>query len=298
MTRNGKHEIITRIAGPGLVLAALFALVLSNSNAGRAQSSAASPTTKAAAPAPLARTFESPVPALAQTATTAAKPSGNRMHEGITVHGHWTIEVRNPDGKLASHTEFENSLVQTSGVSMLADILLGVVVPGGYVVQVGTSTTTGGPCATVALTDNCNLVGSLVSPEPATFGDNWTECGGTGFKNQITATGPCFPLSIGVSSNNGSTGPLGLLFSGTAVASTTAAFPASITDVYLLPITCPTTQGLFTAIPGTAATSPNACATSGQGWQFLTLTHASLPTPVTVSAAGQLISVNVQISFQ
>ena len=31
-------------------------------------------------------------------------------HQGIKVHGHWTIEVRNPDGSVATHREFENSL--------------------------------------------------------------------------------------------------------------------------------------------------------------------------------------------
>jgi len=30
-------------------------------------------------------------------------------HEGIKVHGHWVIDVRNPDGKLVKHHEFENS---------------------------------------------------------------------------------------------------------------------------------------------------------------------------------------------
>ena len=38
------------------------------------------------------------------------KRSSKGAHEGITVHGHWTIEVRNPDGSLARHVEFENSL--------------------------------------------------------------------------------------------------------------------------------------------------------------------------------------------
>lgn len=40
----------------------------------------------------------------------ASKPAGG-MGEGIQVHGHWTIEVRNPDGKLVTHREFENALV-------------------------------------------------------------------------------------------------------------------------------------------------------------------------------------------
>jgi hypothetical protein len=30
--------------------------------------------------------------------------------EGLKVHGYWVIEVHNPDGKLVSHTEFENAL--------------------------------------------------------------------------------------------------------------------------------------------------------------------------------------------
>ena len=44
------------------------------------------------------------------SAVEVEKPSGNGRHEGIKVHGHWTIEVRNPDGSLARHVEFENSL--------------------------------------------------------------------------------------------------------------------------------------------------------------------------------------------
>ena len=42
--------------------------------------------------------------------------------EGIKVHGHWVIDVRNPDGTLASHAEFENALMP-SGAETLARIL-------------------------------------------------------------------------------------------------------------------------------------------------------------------------------
>ena len=51
MKTNGTHEVIARIAGPGLVLGAVFALVLSGSSVGRAQSSATSPAVPAATPA-------------------------------------------------------------------------------------------------------------------------------------------------------------------------------------------------------------------------------------------------------
>lgn len=57
-----------------------------------------------------------------ESAVAEEKPSGDGRHEGIKVHGHWTIEVRNPDGSLATHREFENSL-QPQGASLLSSIL-------------------------------------------------------------------------------------------------------------------------------------------------------------------------------
>lgn len=44
-------------------------------------------------------------------------------HEGIKVHGHWTIDVKNPDGTTVKHVEFENSLTQATGASLLAGLL-------------------------------------------------------------------------------------------------------------------------------------------------------------------------------
>ncbi|MBI2860150.1 MAG: hypothetical protein HYX91_01425 [Chloroflexi bacterium] len=40
----------------------------------------------------------------------SSQPSGP-PGEGIKVHGHWTIEVRNPDGTVAERREFDNALV-------------------------------------------------------------------------------------------------------------------------------------------------------------------------------------------
>jgi hypothetical protein len=53
------------------------------------------------------------------TAGTAGGPS-----EGIKVHGHWTIEIRRPDGSLVSHSEFENSLT-TEGMIALSKLMWG-----------------------------------------------------------------------------------------------------------------------------------------------------------------------------
>ena len=47
---------------------------------------------------------------LARTTTPADEYRGAQK-EGIKVHGHWTIDIRNPDGTLAQHHEFENALI-------------------------------------------------------------------------------------------------------------------------------------------------------------------------------------------
>src|SRR5271168_3514589 len=101
MKTNGKSEVIARIARQSLVLATLFAMLLLAADISRAQSSATSPATPTAKMA---------APSAAKPVRPAAKLPAKSPHEGITVHGHWTIDVKNPDGTVASHHEFENSI--------------------------------------------------------------------------------------------------------------------------------------------------------------------------------------------
>lgn len=54
-----------------------------------------------------------------ETATPADGTS-----EGVKVHGHWTIEVRDPDGTLVSRRQFDNDLVPT-GARDLSRVLAG-----------------------------------------------------------------------------------------------------------------------------------------------------------------------------
>ena len=69
---------------------------------------------------------QTPAKATAQTparaTASAASESKGGQKEGIKVHGHWTIDVRNPDGKLVSHREFENALT-VIGATSFANIL-------------------------------------------------------------------------------------------------------------------------------------------------------------------------------
>jgi hypothetical protein len=72
-----------------------------------------------------------------------AEPAGGKR-EGIHVHGHWTIDVRNRDGTLATHREFENSLT-AQGAQFLVNVLSSADVPGFWIVGLYSSSVTG-PC--------------------------------------------------------------------------------------------------------------------------------------------------------
>lgn len=48
--------------------------------------------------------------------------NSDKPQESITVHGHWTIEVRDPDGSLVESREFDNALA-TGADQKLVDIL-------------------------------------------------------------------------------------------------------------------------------------------------------------------------------
>jgi hypothetical protein len=67
----------------------------------------------------------------------ANKEHAGGPHEGIKIHGHWVIDVRNPKGEFVEHREFENSYV-----GHLPAILAGQVSVGGWEIALvgGTST--------------------------------------------------------------------------------------------------------------------------------------------------------------
>jgi hypothetical protein len=72
------------------------------------------------------------------------RPSGGPK-EGIKVHGHWSIVIKNPDGSVASLHEFENALVG-SGSDMLAQLLARSASTGGWGISVVPSASGGSSC--------------------------------------------------------------------------------------------------------------------------------------------------------
>ena len=95
----------------------------------------------------------------AQTPSKAfarAESKGGQV-EGIKVHGHWIIDVRNPDGKLVTHREFVNELA--SGL-LLQQILTRFYTPGLWEIDLMTNDGIS-PWGT---TDRGTLIGVLKNP--------------------------------------------------------------------------------------------------------------------------------------
>lgn len=67
------------------------------------------------------------VAAMSTGAQTTDRTSG--LGGDIKVHGHWTIDVKNPDGTLSARHEFENAL-QAAGALKMASFLGRVSAPG------------------------------------------------------------------------------------------------------------------------------------------------------------------------
>jgi hypothetical protein len=255
--------------GPALLAVAALAL------------GAASPSHAQTAP-------KAPGPKTGAGATPAAKaaPSKGGNREGIAVHGHWTIEVRNPDGKVVNHREFENMLSPglgsgAGGASLLAAILGRVVTPGGWA---------------VLLTD-ATSAGQIDINEPGTA--SVIACVGVAVScsSSLSVTGPQFgPLGIAGNSLTGTTFTL----TGSGVVPT--GFPSPIAYVQTSSFAC------------APSASPSTCATFSASAPLGSVLYATFtarlldgntpagaaagdPNPVPV-IVGQTVAVTVVISFQ
>ena len=111
-----------------LTCAALLAFVLCGTAAAHAQSSRS--LSGAMPPATANRSAASPGP------RTAEQSPASGMNTGIKVHGHWTIDVLNPDGTLVKHVEFENALTLV-GAETLPLILGRAATPGAWAIGLG-----------------------------------------------------------------------------------------------------------------------------------------------------------------
>jgi hypothetical protein len=118
---------LTNPAAQGQSSAAAPPSVLASASAGTNAAQSDATTPGAAVPA-------------ANAPESAEGKSASGAHDGIVVHGYWKIDIRNPDGSLARHVEFENSLVSAPGTGwgpgVLDSLLLGNSVSLGYAIWV------------------------------------------------------------------------------------------------------------------------------------------------------------------
>jgi hypothetical protein len=254
MNRRSYFELAPTISRRGTLLVALLAVALFSASASYAQSGAKSTTSAKASAKP------------------AAQADGKGANEGIKVHGHWTIVVKNRDGKIASRTQFENSFV---GAETLVGLLSGNQTSGPWMIAIAGSPS---PCSSGA--NGCYIAPPQTASDPQFF-----LC--------VTSLAPPFPtpqpfcyatLTETLNLENFS-------LSGQAYVDTTT----SITSVGTYLNTCPGGYGSTVINPSTV--SPSTCASSG-GVSGLPFTAHTLASPGIAVVSGQTVQATVQISFQ
>jgi hypothetical protein len=213
--------------------------------------------------------------------------TGGGGHEGIQLHGHWTIDVRNPDGKLVKHNTFENQL-QYDGTQYLTALLSGYGVGGDYAIyftnataQATASATTNVVCpaptsTTTSTFPYCSIVQNITT-QPGIFHCMHYVCVGGLTTSATFASGvglPNFTLAGSITAPQaGAVVNVYVGFNGCNISST---------------VTPPTATGPATI---TAA----ACESQTVGSYGGTMSGTTI-TPITV-VAGQIIQITVTYTF-
>jgi hypothetical protein len=273
----GSRSARSAVLGWILASAVLAALVFVLAGSSRAQSqtteSKSAPATSAPSsaqvtPVDTASVTQAATPnPVAGPAAPAGQSAPKGQSEGIKVHGHWTIEVKNPDGTVASHREFENA-ISTVGPDILTGLLSGEYVTGGfYVVLYGPLCGTGN-CLLIDTrnTTNCAACAHLLSYTPNPSSARPSVAAG------YTLTGTVGPVSGG--------GPITQVESGVALCYASFGVSASGTPTSFLQAT-----------PQACGNAPVFSATD----QILSLTNA--PVAAITVTAPQSVSVTVVITF-
>jgi hypothetical protein len=265
-------------------LVAALGLGLSLTAMGQSGASAAPPRGVSATGAPIpgggsasAAAFDpAALRSVAGSPQEGGQMSNGSINQGVKLHGHWVIDVRNPDGTLVEHRDFENSL-EPSAQGLLIGLLSGYLVPGDYMIVMGPLTGNG---ACVATYQFCGLVRSL-STEPALG-----YCG-----VYYCATGLNYTYNLGTL--GAGTGPFSMVLAGSITANQTG----TIGSVFTVISTCANIGFSTVTNPSSIETSsPASCVTqtSPEPW-YGPLSQANI-TPIAVNS-GQIVQVTVTITF-
>jgi hypothetical protein len=219
-----------------------------------------------------------------ESSVAEEKVPNDGSHQGIKVHGHWTIEVHNLDGSLVRHVEFENSLAP------------------GFSFTVGSTTTqvSGGADYLAALLTGraatpiwfINLYGPGTGPSNAIIGASTTNSpciqpGAAGYAAcgiELPSTTSCPP----------SAPPVGV---GCNLSVSTLGTPPTVGPIQLSGSVAATQNGqVSTVVTGTAGPCIGVANCPISGNPPFTMSSNFPGSPISVST-GQLIAVTVVISF-
>ena len=295
MNKNSRMSILSVLARTALAFVFVFGQTAS---AGQSQNAKDNTTSNAAAK-PNQAPANSSTAAVAKTRSveeeTASEEGSSKredsrhggQHESIKVHGHWTIEVRNADGSLVRHVEFENSL---DGGHTIPNPTAGqppLIAPGGAALLSGVLS--GQWSAPAAASWQIVLVGPVgldnlttTDPNAPCLIANLHEsvCG-------IVSPSSCFATPTAGLSCNLSVTPLGASpqFTGIQLSGSVAATQNGqvVTVATFTPLNC-------------VVTSTPSCLPSSVSGAFFTSSTNFPGAPISV-IAGQTIAVTVNISF-
>lgn len=225
--------------------------------------------------------------------TTSTTPNTKPGAEGVTVHGYWKIDVKNPDGTVVDRREFENALQSPGmGDSLLSQLLTGRAVVGDIGIGFGGNTSCSfiplAPLPPSPLHVACGIITGTSGPSSnLTNGQCSSGFSGNYFCNRgLTAT----------YSAPTNTSPASILLQGSLTFPTGGA----ITSVTTWTGICLQTTGNYAE-----TVTPNSCSTSGGGADSSTIatplfTGTTLPAAgVTIlnPTSGQIVQVSVTLSF-
>lgn len=266
-------------------LATLAALVLALAAPSWAQTQGTA--TQAAAPK-----------AAAEPGASAGQSAAKGQHEGIVVYGRWVIEVKNPDGKVVEHREFENNLFGTGGEvgsNLLAGLISGVYTPGAWsIVLLGNGPGPSGPplspcsaapeCLIVPANENAALLSAQ-------------SCSASVAAVSGSSTQPWCYSTLVESLTGTSSFATGFTLSGSVYADTTTyvTVVSSQESVCSQPGDFQSAAGKTVASATLSTVAPSDCL-SGEG-SGATFTSATLPGTGVSVTAGQTIEATVNFSF-
>jgi hypothetical protein len=215
------------------------------------------------------------------TRDSHAKASAkSRRSEGITVSGWWTIEVRNPDGKLVSRREFENSLAPNNlwnsvgGGGLLAELLASVLTPGSWMIMFSDSAA-----------DGANVTNLIGTAQPNSVAAQQNFCPPTTCSTNLTVTSGPIGTNPGI-----------LTFSGSTIVP--PGYPSQIGWVATASVPCQQSESPTTCYGqnGGSVAGPIPFTALALDGNTTTGAAAGDPNPVAVTP-GQTVQVTVVISF-